>query len=228
MIYKTHILYLGEAAGTNKNRWQINSANNPGNSQVLQGNMSTTPWPSLNQRQNQSTSLRHINQQPTWVQNGSNWLRIQNSQAINMHQNALVTTGSTPRNPLQNNMTNFRNMGQNVGFVSTINQQGNTNPNIPFLTNERNSSPGSNRFVPNQHNNYNNRGTSSAGPFSQNYGNSHDDSNGQSDGDVQDNELRDFSEILLSKDTNNVGKYVTINVQKMTSSRSPVDEAPLP
>lgn len=43
-----------------------------------------------------------------------------------------------------------------------------------------------------------------------------------------DNELKDFSENLLKKDVNNAAKYVTINYQHKTSSRSSNDEAPQP
>lgn len=43
-----------------------------------------------------------------------------------------------------------------------------------------------------------------------------------------DDELREFSEALLKKDVNNAMKYVTVNVQGKTISRSSVDEAPLP
>lgn len=42
----------------------------------------------------------------------------------------------------------------------------------------------------------------------------------------EDDELREFSEALLKKDTNNVAKYVTINYQGKTTSRSTKDEAP--
>ena len=41
-----------------------------------------------------------------------------------------------------------------------------------------------------------------------------------------DDELREFSEALLKKDTNNAAKYVTINYQGKTTSRSTKDEAP--
>lgn len=43
-----------------------------------------------------------------------------------------------------------------------------------------------------------------------------------------DDELREFSEALLKKDVNNAMKYVTVNLQGKTISRSSVDEAPLP
>ncbi|CAH0551335.1 unnamed protein product [Brassicogethes aeneus] len=44
----------------------------------------------------------------------------------------------------------------------------------------------------------------------------------------EDDELREFSETLLKKDVNNAAKYVQINLQMKTTSRSTVDEAPLP
>ncbi|CAG9762183.1 unnamed protein product [Ceutorhynchus assimilis] len=46
--------------------------------------------------------------------------------------------------------------------------------------------------------------------------------------DVTDDELREFSENILKKDSNNAMKFVTLNLQGMTSSRSSNDEAPLP
>ncbi|XP_044746659.1 poly(U)-specific endoribonuclease homolog [Coccinella septempunctata] len=45
---------------------------------------------------------------------------------------------------------------------------------------------------------------------------------------VTDNELREFSEKLLLKDNNNAARYVKINYQGRTTSRSKNDEAPLP
>ncbi|RZC32232.1 XendoU domain containing protein [Asbolus verrucosus] len=45
---------------------------------------------------------------------------------------------------------------------------------------------------------------------------------------VRDDDLREFSEALLTKDVNNAARYVTINVQSKTTSRSERDEAPLP
>ncbi|GJQ76322.1 hypothetical protein Trydic_g2045 [Trypoxylus dichotomus] len=44
----------------------------------------------------------------------------------------------------------------------------------------------------------------------------------------EDEELRQFSEALLKKDVNNAAKYVTINYQGKTTSRSTNDEAELP
>ncbi|ENN70666.1 hypothetical protein YQE_12611, partial [Dendroctonus ponderosae] len=43
---------------------------------------------------------------------------------------------------------------------------------------------------------------------------------------ASDDELREFAENILRKDTNNAMKYVTLNIQGMTSSRSSSDEAP--
>lgn len=71
----------------------------------------------------------------------------------------------------------------------------------------------------------------SAGPVHDNV----EDFEGQSGGNaantdssVTDDELREFSETLLRKDSNNAMKHVTLNLQGMTSSRSSTDEAPLP
>ncbi|XP_066154839.1 endoribonuclease CG2145-like isoform X3 [Euwallacea fornicatus] len=49
-----------------------------------------------------------------------------------------------------------------------------------------------------------------------------------SDSTVTDDELRTFSETLLTKDSNNLMKYVNLNLQGITTSRSTQDEAPLP
>lgn len=45
---------------------------------------------------------------------------------------------------------------------------------------------------------------------------------------ASDDELREFAENILRKDTNNAMKYVTLNLQGMTSSRTSNDEAPKP
>ncbi|CAG9863409.1 unnamed protein product [Phyllotreta striolata] len=45
---------------------------------------------------------------------------------------------------------------------------------------------------------------------------------------VSDEELRQFSEDLLHKENNSPAQYVSVNFQGKTSSRSTVDEAPLP
>ncbi|KAJ8736209.1 hypothetical protein PYW08_006865 [Mythimna loreyi] len=45
---------------------------------------------------------------------------------------------------------------------------------------------------------------------------------------VTDAEIETLSEELLRKDTNNAARYITINYQAKTTSRSPVDLAPLP
>lgn len=47
-------------------------------------------------------------------------------------------------------------------------------------------------------------------------------------GHVEDYELREFSEELYNKDTNNLNRYVTLNLQGKTTSRSSKDEAPEP
>lgn len=66
----------------------------------------------------------------------------------------------------------------------------------------------------------------STGPTSNNE--NLDDLSSVGPGDASDDELRQFSEMLLRKDSNNSMKYVTLNLQGMTTSRSETDEAPLP
>ncbi|KAG5879111.1 hypothetical protein JTB14_031659 [Gonioctena quinquepunctata] len=51
---------------------------------------------------------------------------------------------------------------------------------------------------------------------------------GNQQNEVTDDELRDFAEVLLSKDINNAARHVTLNLQGMTTSRSMVDQAPQP
>lgn len=214
-----------------QNPWQVNNPNNGLNSQVLQTNQSTTPWPTLNQRRNQMPSQNNANNQPMWVQNGSNWVRnsptpTQPAPFSNMNSNRLQNNRNNVKNTAQNIPTavvtspKTLNAGQNrhspVNFVTTprmpaYNSQNNVNKN--FLDNEKTKFAG---------------GSFSLGSFSGSQDSTINKSDSPSGGDVDDNELRDFSETLLSKDTNNAAKYITINVQKMTSSRSTVDEAPLP
>jgi len=45
---------------------------------------------------------------------------------------------------------------------------------------------------------------------------------------VTDEDLEKLSEALYIKETNNPNRYVTINLQKQTTSSSPTDEAPQP
>lgn len=199
-------------------------------SQVLQNDKSTTAWPALNQRRNQQM----------WVQNGTNWItnspmpnHVQNVNQ-NRLQNSGIMSANTPRNPWQNNQNNIRSQLPPVNSVTTPRTSTNNrnNVNVNFINGERTNNPGVNRVVPNQHNGFNsNRESFSSGPLRGNQANSTYDSQNSrnpSTGDVDDNELREFSEALLSKETNNAAQYVTVNVQKMTTSRSTVDEAPLP
>lgn len=137
----------------------------------------------------------------------------------NMAQVNIVGSTKSPKTPnsSQNNVNNIRNQNSPVNFITSprtttnINNKCN-NVNVNFLNNERTNVP--------------------SGPTRGGQPNNTtinlDNSKNQNKGDVNDDELRDFSETLLSKDTNNAAKYVTINLQKMTSSRSTVDEAPLP
>lgn len=216
---------------------------------MLQSNTSTTPWPTLNQRRNQLSSQININNQPIWVQNGSNWVRnspmpSQAAPISNVNSNRQQNNLVRPWNPSWNNPNNMnyaKNMAQNipiaavtspktlisgqnryqnspVNFVTTTRMPtyNNWNINVNLLNNERTKFAG---------------GTFSSGSLIGSQHNTTYSSNGsedQSGANVDDNELREFSEALLSKDSNNAAKYVTINVQKMTSSRSTVDEAPLP
>nr|CAH7742237.1 unnamed protein product [Callosobruchus chinensis] len=80
-------------------------------------------------------------------------------------------------------------------------------------------------------NNLNNKGTSSkqSTGFKLEEDNTNEDSGTkQTDSNVEDYELREFSEELLSKDINNPNRHVAVNLQGVTTSRSSKDEAPLP
>lgn len=260
IYYKLHYInifdyWLGTGQGKVQGPWQVPNQNNGFSSQVLQSNMSTTPWPALNRRRNQSPNQNN-SQQPMWVQNGSNWVRnsplptqpvpVPTMNSKKTPQNVPTTTAC---NPWQNNNNN-RNNNNNKNMVqmnvagsttspkSPISSQNNMNINtnnqnspVNFLTSPRTQTKNNNR------NNINVNLNVPGGMFSS--GSTRRDQKNnitinsvnqrdQNKGDVNDDELRDFSETLLSKDVNNAAKYVTINLQKMTSSRSTVDEAPLP
>lgn len=260
VVNLTELNCLGNDPGRNRNSWQINNINNGFASQILLSNMSTTPWPALNQRRNQNNNHQTVrvqngtswirnsptptpvvnknnNHQTMWVQNGTNWIRnsphtpVVPNRSQNMPDNSgrnnvmsntrpndsrVPPRGSpnSPNMPVPN--TPFNTAVKFVTNPTTSMNNNRNNVNVNFLNNERTNIPG---------------GNFSSGPFKENQVNmtvKEGSSKDKSNGDVSDDELRDFSETLLSKDINNLAKYVTLNVQKMTSSRSTVDEAPLP
>lgn len=75
--------------------------------------------------------------------------------------------------------------------------------------------------------NYHDSGTTPKISFSGTYHENKQPTTTNTDGEL-DNQLRTFSENLLSKDVNNAAKNVKINFQGKTTSRSQIDEAPLP
>lgn len=235
----------------NGSNWEVNKVTRGDRSQVLLTNSTTTPWPVLNRRINEF-SPGNNSQQSVWIQNGSNWVRnpqsnVQMPSVQNRPQNI---PAPNPRNPWQNNRNNMpvisvtsprtpnnhnniitsnnRPSGFAVGFISSPKTPTHTNNNlnINFLDNERTKIPVNSLNTSNINNGKN--GSFSLGSFVESENNSYQGSQDPIKGDVDDDELREFSEVLLSKDTNNAAQYVTINLQKMTTSRSRVDEAPLP
>lgn len=208
----------------NHNSWQINNNPNGFGSQVLYSNMSTTPWPALNQIRNQMHSQNN-NRQNMWVQNGTNWIRnspmptqVNPSRSQNSPKNNYqsMSTASRPsRVPYNKPYSSVVNFVTNPNVPANSNNNRN-NVNVNFLNNERTNIPGGNFSSGSL--------TGTQDSITSNQGSVKSNSNGE----VTDDELREFSETLLSKDVNNAAKYVTLNVQKMTTSRSTVDEAPLP
>lgn len=125
-----------------------------------------------------------------------------------------VTTSSTQRSvnkPQINSNTRRDYVNPNIS------NQPNNNPNIR----------GNARPTPKATPNYN-AGTrlNPVGPSSNN--NQNNEKSANKINNVEDNELREFSEALLKKDVNNAAKFITINFQSKTTSRSQVDEAPQP
>lgn len=157
----------------------------------------------------------------------------------NMMPNFAPTSSQRTTVSSQNvmNFNSHKSQGLPVRFVTTpksFQNNNRNNINVNFINNERTNIPGTQPVISNQKvaaNDKNNGETFSSGPLKIKQDNTTYNtpiSQDQSNGDVNDDELRDFSEILLGKDINNAAKYVTINLQQMTSSRSTVDEAPLP
>uniref|UniRef100_A0A6P7F710 Poly(U)-specific endoribonuclease homolog isoform X1 n=1 Tax=Diabrotica virgifera virgifera TaxID=50390 RepID=A0A6P7F710_DIAVI len=205
-----------------QNPWQ--NVNNSSYNYNTQDKNFVTPWPALGGRRNQQNNLQST-RAPQWVRpnNGPNWVRNTsptNSQGSNQNNNV----------PVQN----FRPASQNS---NSYNQERyyvrEPNVNYPRFDSSANRA---------NQNTYN-RGGSYARPAGVNtvvssgsFLTGSDDARGSNQGssansnvEVDDNELRQFSEDLLNKDTvNNAAQYVTINWQGLTTSRSTRDEAPLP
>lgn len=192
----------------NNNAWPKLPNSNTGNFNTNQNqwwinvNGSSTPWPQLGGRRDYvNTNIPA----PTWVRPTT-----KSSQGkLNFNPNP-----GPPSNPRQN----AHNSYSRRDFV---------NPNIPTApsggSRGQSSQNRGNFYNPNsnrQTNSNNPPKSSSIGPTTNKmYENVNE---------AEDNELREFSETLLSKDVNNAAKYVTINYQSKTTSRSQVDEAPQP
>ncbi|KAJ8964682.1 hypothetical protein NQ314_004714 [Rhamnusium bicolor] len=174
----------------------------------------------------------------------TNFLNIERGSVGTMHQSGL-NQRQTVSNPNQNQKSS--NFNINSGMRNPASSEPKQGGNLNQGTNNKNTNMGGlSPLLPlaegggsqnqNSNNNNNNNGmkgaisTGSMNTDSGSQGQSHDQgSNPQnSDGGVEDYELREFSEELLTKDTNNAARYVTVNLQGMTTSRSMNDEAPLP
>ncbi|XP_057660823.1 endoribonuclease CG2145-like isoform X1 [Diorhabda carinulata] len=201
-------------------------------------------WPALGSRKNQQ-NVQTSTKIPQWIRpnNGPNWVRNtpspQNSKNSPQHSNI----------PSKNSITPVENSNIKPQLNSNINppRNSNTRPtdyNTMFLNNER--SPNRNMGSTNSRSNSDNvqstqkrtNGNFAGGNsiiFSGsaitntegNKGKKQETGSSQTD-DIDDNELRQFSEDLLNKDSNNAAQYVNVNLQGITTSRSTADQAPLP
>lgn len=210
--------FSGDIPRNASNPWQIRNDQNVNTQGLYQG--STTPWPSLGQRKSQLQNAfqqgspqnnfqSSNNRQPTWVRENNSPYWVRNTPVPNQP----VTPNYQYQGSIQTGDTGINNQNTGTRWGSeTIGQ----NPSRPWYGNGRNVY-------------YPTTSTSAPGSFLGSRGNSPNPYQGVvQSGDVTDDELREFSEELLKKDTNNAAKYVTINVQGMTSSRSSRDEAPEP
>ncbi|KAJ8925253.1 hypothetical protein NQ315_009081, partial [Exocentrus adspersus] len=203
----------------------------------------TTPWPVLGQRRNQqqsanSNQLRTAqpNNNPMWIRpnNGPNWVkntpvpvRISagtNTNFLNNERGGVQSGSNQRQNSNHNN--NQNQMATTSKPISAVSQVQNMNTQQPVQ-----NGGGLNL---NSNNNYNRKGLVSSGSKNTNSDTTNQKPNEPSnvqdknEEGVEDYELREFSEELLTKETNNAARFVTVNVQGMTTSRSTNDEAPLP
>nr|CAI5846990.1 unnamed protein product [Callosobruchus analis] len=219
---------------------------------------STTPWPVLGQRSQQhNTGLSNAKREPMWVRpnNGTIWVR-NNQQSGQLGQNSGTGTSINLSNENRPSSTqNQAHHSQISGQKAQTNQnRGSTNNyNTHFINSERNVGSsflpsnksaqntlldalivGNKGSQPDQSsqvtNNSNNKGTSSkqSTGFKGEENANEDTGTKQADSNVEDYELREFSEELLGKDVNNPNRHVVVNLQGVTTSRSSKDEAPLP
>ncbi|KAL1512551.1 hypothetical protein ABEB36_002131 [Hypothenemus hampei] len=176
----------------------------------------TTPWPTLRQK---STPRRWIQQNNVWIRNE----QAASAQRVSPIRDHSTSTSKPPLNR-ENTYTVLKpqivDSNKQQGLVNGVNgatenlsYAGAVKPSVPSPSNSK---------LPVSH--FDDKTTVfSAGPTED-----LDKPTNNQDSTVSDDELREFSENLLKKDSNNAMKYVKLNVQGKTSSRSSQDEAPLP
>lgn len=212
-----------------QNAWQrVNTSSYDYNNQA---------WPALGSRKNQQ-NVQTSTRTPQWIRpsNGPNWVRN-----TPLPQN-INNSPQNSNNPSKNAINPVEN--------SNIKPPPNSNTRLTdhniFLNNERNSNSGSinsrpnsatissQNVRPNQKRINGNGGVnsviSSGSAITDTDGNKAkiQETGSSQTNDVDDNELRQFAEDLLSKDSNNAAQYVNVNLQGTTTSRSTTDQAPLP
>ncbi|KAJ8973547.1 hypothetical protein NQ317_018392 [Molorchus minor] len=220
--------------------------------QLQSNGKSTTPWPALGRPRNSQTPNFSQNNQRSNTNRQSTWTRpsghLQNTRnAANSNVNFLNSergfTGSNTQNKpnsVPNAVTTNKNQRVNtqntasVGLVSnpSLTPPNKNVPNMPPVQGGSNN----NQLSVNAANGMKGvmptgfHGDSGNNPQQEN---KNTDQNPGSDVEgndlgVEDYELREFSEELITKDINNAARHVTINLQGKTTSRSMNDEAPLP
>ncbi|XP_030753403.1 poly(U)-specific endoribonuclease homolog isoform X1 [Sitophilus oryzae] len=224
------------------NPWKINQ--NPGQkADPLPGNVkSTTPWPALGQRWTERTTSPNIRSPATtqgpkkWIQQNNLWIRneqvasggfpsavtgqgsVNNNNKPNLAPNLPNFGTSTTKKPVSNSQTSN---GKPVGsYAAAIADKTMSTTSVPLKTSTKGFSPVTGA---------DNKNLLSTGSNNEDLvGNKQAEDSSSDTSGISDNELREFSEMLIRKDTNNAMKYVTLNLQGKTTSRSTNDEAPEP
>ncbi|XP_045479373.1 endoribonuclease CG2145-like [Harmonia axyridis] len=164
--------------------------------------------------------------QPLNINNSQTQFRTQTTAGSRLSNNEWPAIGERRHNNHHNNVQTSTQSSFVRQQVAQWNER--LSPNTSYATSVNNR-PNSNH----RHQQLNLRTTvhpSTGVRFSDNGANSQGGSTGikKDTSLATDEELREFSENLLTKDTNNAASFVTINYQGRTTSRSKNDEAPLP
>ncbi|XP_050312708.1 endoribonuclease CG2145-like [Anthonomus grandis grandis] len=207
---------------------------------------STTPWPALGQRytvrpnrNRQTTSAPNRNQQTTasnrkWIQQNNIWIRNEQASAQGDVKSTTTTSSRPPLrrgetytviDPKAPQQTNKQQQSLLDGLHNSQLDVGPITPKTPANKPTTVSYAG----VVGPASTTQKTKISSTWPLGDGEKNPEsNDDKATGNSDVTDDELREFAETLLRKDTNNAMKYVTVNWQGKTSSRLEGDEAPLP